>query len=69
MIINQHQAEIIEAALLASSDYIADNIEAICDEDYLEESDDILSQVNEALDLLRSLREDKAKAGNCPDDI
>jgi len=55
MIINQKQATIFDAALLAASDYIAESIEAICDDYYLEESERILDQVNEALDLLREL--------------
>ena len=45
----------IDAALLAASDYITDSIEAICDDEYLEESEGVLAQVNEALDLLREL--------------
>ena len=69
MEINQNQVEVIEAALLVSSDYIADNIKAICDDDYLEESEDYLSQVNDALDLLRSLKEDETKASSCHDEI
>lgn len=57
MIIDQNQAKIIEAALLEASDYIADNIEAICDDDYLETSEDVLSKVNEALDIFRGLKD------------
>ena len=45
----------IDAALLAASDYITNSIEAICDDEYLEESEGVLAQVNEALDLLREL--------------
>lgn len=69
MIINQNQAELIEEALLASSYYIADNIDAICDDDYLEESEDVLSQVDSALDLLRSLMSADATTSNCHDGI
>ena len=69
MIINQNQVEAIEAALLVSSDYIADNIEAICDDDYLKESKDVISQVKDALDLLRNLKEDETRASSCHDDI
>ncbi len=58
MKINQKQTEFIEVALLAASDYIANNIEAICDEDYLDESDCVLLKVNEALDLLRTLKDE-----------
>ena len=43
------QATILEEALLAADDYIADNLDAICD-------DDVLARVDEALDLLRRLR-------------
>lgn len=55
MTINQNQAAIIDAALLAASDYITECIDAICDDEYLEESEEVLAQVNEALDLLREL--------------
>lgn len=50
------QATILEEALLAADDYIADNLDAICDDDYLAYSDDVLARVDEALDLLRRLR-------------
>ena len=69
MIINQNQVEVIEAALLASSDYISDNIEAICDDNYLEESEEVLSQVNYALDLLRGIKEDDVTTSSCHDGI
>ena len=55
MTINQNQAAIIDAALLAASDYITESIDAICDDEYLEEREEVLAQVNEALDLLREL--------------
>ena len=57
MIINQSQAKIIEAALLEASDYIADNIEAICDDDYLEISENVLSKVNDALDIFHCFKD------------
>lgn len=69
MIINSTQTKIIDAALLASSHYISDSIEAICNDDYLRESEEVLSQVNDALDLLRSLREDNATASSYHDEI
>ncbi len=69
MIINSNQIEIIDAALLASSHYITDSIEAICEDDYLWESEEILSQVNNALDLLRSLKENNATKSSCYDGI
>lgn len=69
MIINQNQVEVIEAALLASSDYIYENIEAICDDDYLEKSEVVLSQVSGAWNLLRSLKEDSAITSSCHDGI
>ena len=55
MTISQNQIVMIDAALLAASDYITQSIEAICDDEYLEESEEVLAQVNEALDLLREL--------------
>lgn len=69
MIINQNQAELIEQALLASSYYIVDNISAICDDDYLEESENVLGQVDSALDLLRSLKSGATTSSNSHDGI
>ena len=55
MTLSQNQITMIDAALLAASDHITNSIEAICDDEYLEESEVVLAQVNEALDLLREL--------------
>lgn len=50
---------IIENALLSASCYINDNIDAICDDDYLRESETVLSEVNKALDVIRMVINEK----------
>lgn len=54
MTIEETTLKEIEEALLSASDYIKDNIDAICDDDYMEESEAVLARVNAALDLIRN---------------
>ena len=54
---NKSQLSVIEDALVSASIYISNNIEAICDEDYLQESEMILAEVNNALDILKMIKE------------
>lgn len=54
---NKSQLSVIEDALVSASIYISNNIEAICDEDYLQESEQILAEVNNALDILKMITE------------
>ena len=52
--LNQDQFRIIEDALLSAIYYIGDSAEAICDSDYLVETDLVLNELNNALELLRA---------------
>ena len=53
--IEKSQLSVIEDALLSSSFYISNNIDAICDEDYLHESERVLAEVNNALNTINSI--------------
>lgn len=52
--LNQDQFSIIEKALISAIDYIDDSAEAICDSNYLAETDSVLTDLNYALELLRA---------------
>ena len=45
----------VEKALLSASFYIKDNMDAIGDEDYLKESEEVLLLVNDSLRKIRDL--------------
>jgi regulator of sigma D len=51
--IEKTQLEKIKNALLSAFSYIDNDIEAICDEDYLAEAQQVLSQIEEALTLIK----------------
>lgn len=52
--LNQDQISIIENALLSAIYYIDDTAEAICDSSYLAETSSVLTELNNALELLRT---------------
>lgn len=56
MQLNRNQYNLIEDALVSASFYISSSIDAICDEDYLRESENLLTQVNSALELLKAIK-------------
>lgn len=56
MIIEEKAINTIEDALLSASFYIKDNLDAICDEDYWQETNDLLLLVEKALDLIKEAK-------------
>lgn len=54
----QEQITIISKALINTSYYIKDNLDVICDEGYFEETQDLLREVEHAIEILKLADED-----------
>ncbi len=56
IIIEEKAINAIEDALLSASFYIKDNMDAICDENYWQETNDLLLKVGKALNLIKEAK-------------